>query len=300
MNKIPSKLLLLLATALCGIGLFVFVSLVAETARDSHTPQNLATDTNSGLEVQEPAVTSARTKISQKTVATLDTQKHGWGFVRNKQHQRPGISREQENILTKYPVIFTFPSKKKEIALTFDLGYENGYTPKILDTLKAHKVSATFFVTGYWLKKNPELCRRMMAEGHIVGNHTMDHPSLAEVSQARFTRELQGVENLIVKTAGKMPAQKLLRPPMGEYNERSLEWARKMGYTTVFWSVALKDWEPLPNPQVVVRSVMANVHPGAVVLLHGISKESSAGLDELLNQLDTEGYKVVPIKEVRL
>lgn len=286
MNKMTARLLLFLATVLSAIGVFFFVP------RDH--------DIGSELEKQQPEVTSAHTKIAQKEVPILDTKKHGWGFVRNKVHERPGISREQENMLTKYPVIFTLPSKQKEVALTFDLGYENGYTPLILDTLKAHRVSATFFVTGYWLKKNPELCRRMMAEGHIVGNHTVDHPSLAEVTQARFTRELQGVENLIVKTAGKMPAQKFLRPPMGEYSERSLEWARNMGYTVVFWSVALKDWEPLPNPQVVVKSVMANVHPGAVVLLHGVSRESSAGLDELLNELTTEGYKVVPIKEVRL
>lgn len=296
MNKITARHFLLLATVLCAIGVFVSLRPNSDTGAGSSS----SSSSSSGLEQQQPAVTIAHTKIAQKAGATLDTKKHGWGFVRNKLHEIPEISREQEKMLTKYPVIYTLPSKKKEISLTFDLGYENGYTPQILDTLKAHKVSATFFVTGYWLRKNQELCKRMMAEGHIVGNHTVDHPSLAEVSQARFTRELQGVESLILKTAGKMPAQKFLRPPMGEYSERSLEWARSMGYTTVFWSVALKDWEPLPNPQFVVNSVMANIHPGAVVLLHGISRESSGGLDELLDELSTEGYKVVPIKEVRL
>ncbi|HEX3031166.1 MAG TPA: polysaccharide deacetylase family protein [Bacillota bacterium] len=256
---------------------------------------------NQEPEVSEPPIksTQARPKSVQK-VASTDTTSHGWGFVRNKLHQRPEITRQQENILKKYPVIYTLPSAKKEIALTFDLGYENGFTPKILDTLKAHKVPATFFVTGYWLKKNPELSKRMLAEGHILGNHTMDHPSLAEVSQTRFTKELQGVEQLISQNTGKAPGGKFLRPPMGEYSERSLQWAKNLGYTTVFWSVALKDWQPLPGPQVVVRSVMSNVHPGAVVLLHGISRESTEGLDELLNELTTEGYKVVPIKEVRL
>ncbi|HEX3032674.1 MAG TPA: polysaccharide deacetylase family protein [Bacillota bacterium] len=250
--------------------------------------------------MNQPSGYQADKSVTATKQHPISSERHGWGFVRNKQHQRPGISREQEQLIKDYPVIFTMPTQAKEVALTFDLGYEQGYTPLILDTLKAHKVPATFFVTGYWLQKNVDLSKRIVAEGHLLGNHTMNHPNLAQVDQAKFTSELRKVEELIVQNCGVLPTVKVLRPPMGEYSERSVKWARDMGYTTVFWSIALLDWKPLAGPEVVVKSVMANLHPGAVILLHGVSKESTEGLDQLLKEMSTEGYKVVPLKQVRL
>lgn len=232
-------------------------------------------------------------------VKTLSTAKEGWGFVRSKNHQRPRISKWQESLLERYPAIFTFRTKEKEVVLTFDLGYEKGYTPKILDTLKAHGVPATFFVTGPWLRKHPDLSKRMVAEGHLIGNHTMTHPSLPALGREKFRQEIIQLENLLVDTTGVVPTTKVLRPPMGEYSEQTLQWTKELGYKTVFWSIALLDWKPLPGPGAVVRGVMANLHPGAVILLHGISKEVTEGLDELLDEMAVEGYKVVPLDKVK-
>lgn len=237
---------------------------------------------------------------SQSPAPKLSTVSHGWGFVRNKNHSRPGLSQEQEQLLRKYPVIFTIPAKQKDVVLTFDLGYEKGYTPLILDKLKAHGVRATFFVTGAWLRENPELCRRIVAEGHILGNHTMSHPSLPKQSYTQLRNQLLDTEKLIVQNVGLFPGPRFLRPPMGEYSEQMVQWAADLGYSTVFWSIALLDWKPLPGPDVVVRGVMNNLHPGAVILLHGVSKEVTEGLDELLDEMGKEGYKVIPLDKVKV
>jgi len=148
--------------------------------------------------------------------------------------------------LSKYGAYWIGSPNEKAVYLTFDEGYENGYTARILDTLKANKVKAAFFVTGHYLKTQPELVKRMVEEGHIVGNHTDTHPSLPDVSDEQIKKELQTVEEGFEKVTGHKE-MKYLRPPKGEYSERTLALTRELGYHNIFWSLALVDWVPMPG-----------------------------------------------------
>ena len=140
--------------------------------------------------------------------------------------------------LQKYDAAYLGDTTEKVIYLTFDAGYENGCTAQILDALKKHNVSATFFLVGNYLEKNPDLVRRMVAEGHTVGNHTMHHYDMSRISDpAAFQKELEDLEKLYEQTVGE-PMQKYYRPPQGIYSEENLRQAKNLGYKTVFWSLA--------------------------------------------------------------
>ena len=145
--------------------------------------------------------------------------------------------------------------------MTFDAGYENGYTAGILDVLKKREVSAAFFLVGDYLERNPDLVRRMTAEGHIVGNHTLSHPDMTGLDEAAFEGELRGMEQLYEEVTGQT-LPKYYRPPQGLYSEKNLELARKLGYKTVFWSLAYADWDNAnqPNPDEAVEKLTLRLH----------------------------------------
>lgn len=221
----------------------------------------------------------------------------GWGMVRNSEHKTPEISKSTKELIDKYGAIFTGDESSKVIYLTFDEGYENGYTPTILDILKDRNVKAAFFVTGSYVKQHPDYVKRMIDEGHIVGNHTMTHPSLPTITDEKIKQEAEGVDNLLMDRFG--IKTKYLRPPQGEYTERTLKVTKEMGYTTVFWSLAFRDWLPLPGgPQESFDTVMNNLHPGTVILLHAESKDDTEALPKIIDSIRGEGYEFKTLNDI--
>jgi len=188
----------------------------------------------------------------------------------------------------------------KVLYLTFDAGYENGYTADILDVLKKQEVPAAFFLVGDYLERNADLVRRMTQEGHIVGNHTMNHPDMSAVpSRAAFEKELRGVEDRYTDITGQT-LPKFYRPPQGLYSEENLKMAKDMGYKTVFWSLAYADWnnDAQPDPDAAVEKLNSRVHDGAVVLLHATSKTNAEILDRLISGWKDMGYRFAPLTEL--
>ena len=189
---------------------------------------------------------------------------------------------------------------EKAIYLTFDAGYENGYTATILDVLKEEKVPAAFFVVGNFIEENPELVKRMTDEGHIVGNHTMHHPDMSAIAdEAGFRKEMSELEAAYKEAVGR-DMLKFYRPPQGKYSERNLEMANRMGYTTVFWSLAYVDWlqDSQPSREEALNILNKRIHPGAIVLLHSTSKTNAEILRELLQGWKAQGYVFKPISEL--
>ena len=189
---------------------------------------------------------------------------------------------------------------EKVLYLTFDAGYENGCTAQILDTLKKHDVKAAFFLVGNYLQKNADLVRRMVDEGHIVGNHTMTHPDMSAITdKAAFQAELEGLEALFRDITGK-ELPKYYRPPQGIYSEENLKMAKELGYHTVFWSLAYKDWENdnQPTADYALGKLIPRSHNGAVILLHSTSKTNAEVLNELLKQWKGLGYRFETIDKL--
>ena len=222
-----------------------------------------------------------------------------WGLS----YRTPGaspIGPASQEELAKYDAYYLGNTQEKVIYLTFDAGYENGYTQQILDALKKHNAPAAFFLVGNYLEKNPDLVRRMVEEGHIVGNHTMHHPNMAVVqNRATFEKELQGLEALFTQITGKNMS-KYYRPPQGIYSQSNLEMAKEMGYTTVFWSLAYVDWnnDSQPTSQQAFDKLLSRIHPGAIVLLHSTSQTNAQIMDELLTKWEAMGYRFASLDDL--
>ncbi len=228
---------------------------------------------------------------------TLETA--SWGLSFRTEGEAP-IGPASSAQLAKFDAAYLGKTDEKVLYLTFDAGYENGCTAKILDTLKKHEVSAAFFLVGNYIEKNADLVRRMVADGHIVGNHTMHHPDMSKITQENaFRKELEDLEKLYKATVGsEMP--KFYRPPQGIYSEENLKMAQKLGYKTVFWSLAYVDWnnDAQPTAQTAFKKLLPRTHNGAVVLLHSTSETNAEILDELLTKWKEMGYRFAPITEL--
>ena len=202
--------------------------------------------------------------------------------------------------LQQYDAVYLGNTEDKVLYLTFDAGYENGSTTKILDALKKHNVPATFFLVGNYIEQNGDLVRRMVREGHIVGNHTMHHPDMSKISEkSAFQKELAELETLYQEvTGGAMP--KYYRPPQGNYSQSNLQMAKELGYKTVFWSLAYVDWnnDAQPTKEYAFSKLLPRTHNGAVVLLHSTSATNAAILDELLTKWEEMGYRFASIEEL--
>lgn len=202
--------------------------------------------------------------------------------------------------LKEYDAVFVGSPDEPILYLTFDAGYENGYTEKILDTLKKHDVKAAFFLVGNYLQKNADLVRRMVDEGHIVGNHTMNHPDMSSITDKEaFQKELTDLEDLFRQITGK-ELPKYYRPPQGIYSEENLKMAQELGYQTVFWSLAYKDWDnnKQPTAEYALGKLIPRSHNGAVILLHSTSQTNAEVLDELLTQWKAKGYRFETIDKL--
>ncbi len=225
----------------------------------------------------------------QFTTASLPTA--AWGLSFRQAGSPPGGTATSED-LARYDAAYLGDTSRKVLYLTFDAGYENGCTEKILDILKKHNVKAAFFLVGNYMERNADLVRRMVAEGHIVGNHTMHHHDMSQLEdKAAFEKELTDLEALFLEVTGK-ELPKYYRPPQGTYSQKNLQLAKNLGYKTVFWSLAYVDWnnDAQPTAQQAFDKLLPRTHDGAVVLLHSTSQTNAQILDELLTKWSDEGY----------
>ena len=226
-------------------------------------------------------------------------QAGAWGLSFQTEGQAP-VGPAGVDELKRYDAAYVGDAEEKVLYLTFDAGYENGCTEKILDVLKAHDVKAAFFLVGDYLERNPDLVRRMASEGHVVGNHTMNHPDMSKLSDRRaFETEIRGMENLYREIVG-TDLPKYYRPPQGLYSRENLEMARELGYKTVFWSLAYVDWnnDDQPTAEYAFSKLLPRTHNGAVVLLHSTSRTNAAILDELLIKWEGLGYRFGTLEEL--
>ena len=229
--------------------------------------------------------------------STIETGSWGLSF---RQEGAPPIGNAQPTELKQYDAAFLGDTQDKVLYLTFDAGYENGCTEKILDTLKQHQVPAAFFLVGNYIEKNADLVRRMAEEGHIVGNHTMHHPDMSKLGdKAAFSKELTDLEALYKETTGR-DLPKYYRPPQGIYSEENLKMAKELGYKTVFWSLAYVDWnnDRQPTKEEAFQKLLPRTHNGAVILLHSTAQTNAEILDELLTKWKDMGYRFATLEEL--
>ncbi len=222
-----------------------------------------------------------------------------WGLSFRQEGTAP-IGTADAHALKQYDAAYLGDTSEKVIYLTFDAGYENGCTEKILDALKKHNVPAAFFLVGNYIEKNADLVRRMVDEGHIVGNHTMHHPDMSRIAEKEaFSKELTALETLFREATGK-ELPKFYRPPQGNYSESNLKMAKELGYKTVFWSLAYVDWnnDSQPSTDTAYSKLIPRIHNGAVVLLHSTSQTNAAILDELLTKWEAMGYRFESIDKL--
>lgn len=230
--------------------------------------------------------------IPHVTYAAVPNKPINWGFKKAVNEQPPEAGELYDEILAKYGAFYKGDPNRKILYLTFDSGYENGYTPKILEVLKKEKVPATFFVTGHFLNSQPELAKQIVKEGHIIGNHSWSHPDFTAVNDAKVREELKKVKLKTKEITGQKKMQ-YLRPPRGVFSERTLQIAKEEGYTHVFWSLAFVDWNINQQKgwEYSYANIMRQIHPGCVLLLHSVSKDNADALERVIPELKKKGYK---------
>ena len=222
-----------------------------------------------------------------------------WGLSFQEEGKAP-VGNASPAYLKDFNAYYINETEEYVFYLTFDCGFENGNTPKILDALKKHKAPATFFIVGNFMETSPDLVKRMVEEGHTVGNHTYHHPDMSKMgTKEDFSSELKSLEELYEKSIGK-PMSTYYRPPQGIYSEDNLKMAKEMGYQTVFWSLAYVDWnqDRQPTKEEAFEKLLGRIHPGAVVLLHNTSATNGQILDELLTKWEEMGYEFRPLSEL--
>ncbi|WP_027309166.1 delta-lactam-biosynthetic de-N-acetylase [Caloramator sp. ALD01] len=240
--------------------------------------------------------------IIDADVSSLSNKELDFGPPPVKNNESQYMPKQTVELFKKYDAYYLGDRTKKEIYLTFDEGYENGYTAKILDVLKEKNVKAAFFVTRPYINQNKELIKRMVEEGHIVANHSSTHPSMPQkaVDFEKFKREFEDTEAAFKDVTGQdMP--KFFRPPMGKYSELSLYYTQKLGYKTIFWSFAHKDWlvDDQPPVETTIQRVIDRSHSGEIMLLHAVSKSNTEALPTIIDKLREMGYEFKPLTELK-
>lgn len=228
-----------------------------------------------------------------ETTAHTKNSSYDWYFKPRDDGTQPIVA-DNAPFINNYDVRYLGSPDDKVIYLTFDAGYENGYTSKILDILKAEKAPAAFFVTGNYMDRNPEIIKRMEEEGHLVSNHTVNHINLAKTTDVKkIESELEGIREKFKEITGK-EMDKYMRPPEGCYSENLLEVTQKMGYTTIFWSFAYKDWlnDDQPEPQAAIDKILSRTHPGEIALFHSTSATNSQILGDVIKKWKADGYRL--------
>lgn len=222
-----------------------------------------------------------------------------WGLSFPNEGERP-VGNADISELSALNAAYCEDTDEKVIYLTFDCGYENGNTEAILDALKKHDAPAAFFIVGTFLRDNPDIVKRMVKEGHTVGNHTWHHPDMSAIStESAFREELESVESLFEETTGQKMSP-YYRPPQGKFSTANLQMAKELGYSTFFWSLAYVDWyeDDQPTREEAFEKLLGRIHPGAVVLLHNTSSTNAQILDELLTKWEEMGYHFAPLSQL--
>lgn len=304
------------------VSVFLFVnwnkteSKPTNTKKSADTPKLISKDEISKLEAQEkeelvimkatkksvtpivkqdpPPVVEVKPPIQKQkppVSQVLSTNRLNWGFKTSVNGTGPGVNENYKALLTRFNGIYLDKSGEKSLYLTFDEGYENGYTLAILDVLKNQQVPAAFFVTGTYVTNNPSLVKRMDQEGYIIGNHTWHHYNLSDIAAEEVKTELDYVKNETTKVIGSKEMH-YMRPPTGAFSELSLDTINQLGYQSVFWSVAYRDWVTTEQQgwQHAYDSVMPQIHPGAIILLHAVSSDNAEALDKIITDLKAQGY----------
>lgn len=247
--------------------------------------------------------TIGKTKFDEAIDVSIDGQNfnklRSWGISRKPENKTPDADPGTPQILAQYGGLYIGDTNKKEIYLTFDEGYENGYTPKILDALKDNDAKGVFFVTGPYLKDHQDLVKRMVEEGHIVGNHTIHHPSLPSLGDKELEEEVLGLSRAFYEKFGQH--MKYLRPPKGEYSERTLALTQQLGYRNMFWSFAYDDWyrDKVRGADYAYNIIMRNLHNGSILLLHAVSKDNAEALDRIIKGAKGKGYQIGNVDDIK-
>ena len=265
---------------------------VPEQSRGNHN-ENSRTD-----EGESVAQKKERVIVEDTNYDAIDNTLYSWWFKRNDNHEKSGCQDDFD--ISEFDAHYTVPVSEKKIYITFDCGYENGYTADILDTLKEEQVPAAFFVTQTYIRDNINLVKRMKEEGHLVCNHTVTHPTMPSKSVEEQKKELLTCEQYMKETTG-YDMDLFFRPPKGEYSKRTLQMAKDLGYTTVFWSMAYLDYDVnnQPSSDHVVEHFKKYYHPGAIPLLHNVSVANRDALSRVLKNLKKEGYGFGTLYELK-
>ena len=226
----------------------------------------------------------------------IKTYAYGFGISKNSNHTQPdaGIYKE---IIEKNNGYYVGSSANNKIYLTFDCGYENGNTAKILDVLKEQKITATFFITGHYIDSASELVLRMKEEGHVVANHSDKHKNITTLNAQEIKKEIDDLNTKYYKLTGENLA-KFYRPPAGNFDDKSLGVVASLGYVPLFWSVAYPDWNHKHNINYVIDEICGNLHPGAIILMHAVSNDNALALNEIANISKKNGYIFSSIYEI--
>ena len=227
----------------------------------------------------------------------LSNKKIGWGIKRADNHKQPDLGSENKKLLEEYNGIAIGNTEKKVIYLTFDEGYEAGYTTQILRTLKENQVTATFFITAHYANTQSDLIQQMIEEGHIVGNHTVNHKSMPELSEDEIKSEVMDLHKVMYEKFNY--EMKYIRPPKGEFSERTLSITNSLGYKNVMWSFAYEDWNEKQQPDIeqAKTKILKNLHNGEIMLLHGNSKTNTDILDSIIKEAKNMGYEFKSLDE---
>ena len=240
-------------------------------------------------------------KTNNNTITTsttaLSNKKIGWGIKRVENHAQPDLGKINKELIDKYKGIAMGSNEKKYVYLTFDEGYEAGYTPKILQVLKENNVTATFFLTAHYVNTQENLVKEMIENKHIVGNHTVNHKSMSDLTDEKVKEEVMNLHTAVYQKFGY--EMKYIRPPKGEFSERTIDITNGLGYKTVMWSFAYDDWDENKQGRedYAKKKILDNVHPGAVILLHGNSKDNTNVLDYCIKEIKNMGYEFKSLDE---
>ena len=266
-----------------------------ETTTDPGPATPDPTTSSESFATEEPTETPAPYDPVADGYPALKADGRSWGLAYRETGLQPWGNETPKN-LAAYNAYYVGPANEKVIYLTFDCGYENGNTDAILTALKNHDVKATFFVTGHFLETEAELAKRMIEEGHTVGNHSYNHPDITKLDEAAFKEELNSVKEKFNEVTGGEISM-YFRPPEGICYSRTLKWSKDMGYATILWSLAYVDWytDNQPRPEDAIATLTKRIHPGALVLLHNTSQTNAEILDQLITKWEEMGYTIRPL-----
>ena len=235
-------------------------------------------------------ITSQKEKTINTNTEVVSTKKIEWGIKRNDNHEQPDVGSENRKILEENNGICLGNKDSKVIYLTFDEGYEAGYTSEILKILKENDVKATFFLTAHYVNTQEDLVKQMIDEGHIIGNHTVNHKSMPSLTEEEIKKEVMDLHQSVYEKFGY--EMKYIRPPKGEFSEKTLQVTNTLGYENVMWSFAYEDWneEKQPDEEKAKNKILNNLHNGEIMLLHGNSKTNMNILDGVIKEAKNMGY----------